>query len=165
MDNNILKSKYIGNIKKNLKGGLKIINDTEDKNIIYKRNFILRELSSIFNGGKDLMYEDIPHYVQALEGKYLRNKICTGGNPGCKEACSRVKKTYNKLVNKSLNEFDNPDLLQIIKGGSPYLYKKTNIKHNLYLYNIKDIRQYGGNNSLNILRQEINAIRTGVTFD
>jgi len=106
MDNNILNTTYIGHVKKNLKGGLKIINDTEDKNIIKQRNFILNELSSIFTGGKELMYEDIPYYVKALEGKYIRNKMCKGGNPKCIDACNLVKKSYHKLIKKSLSNFD-----------------------------------------------------------
>lgn len=125
MNNNILNSTYIGHIKKNLKGGIKIINDTKDKNIIKNRDFILNELTSIFTGGKELMYEDIPHYVNALEGKYIRNKICSGGNPTCKDACNLTKKSYQKLIKKSMDEFNTPELLNIIKGGSPYLYKKV----------------------------------------
>jgi hypothetical protein len=128
MNNNILNNIYIGNIKKNLKGGIKIINDSEDNNIIKKRNMILNELSNIFKGGKDLMYEDIPFYVKALEGKYIRNKICKGGAPQCKEACNFVKKSYKKLIKKSFSEFSNPDLLKIIQGGSPYLFKKVGLK-------------------------------------
>lgn len=130
MNNNILNSIYIGNIKKNHKGGLQIINDSEDKNIIQQRNFILNELSTVFKGGKDLMYEDIPHYAQALEGKYIRNKICKGGSSKCTDACNLVKKSYDKLIRKSLDEFNNPHLLNIIKGGSPYLFKKIGIKYN-----------------------------------
>jgi len=129
MDNNILNSIYIGNIKKNHKGGYKIINDTEDKNIIQTRNYILGELSSIFNGGKELEYKDIPHYIQALEGKYFRNKMCKGGSSSCKGACDLVKKSYSKLVKKSVEEFNNPNLFKIIKGGSQYLYKKIGEKY------------------------------------
>ena len=140
MDNNILNSTYVGHIKKNLKGGLKIINDTEDKNIIQKRNFILNELSDVFKGGRELMYEDIPHYAQALEGKYIRNKMCKGGNPKCTDACNLVKKSYHKLIKKSLDEFNKPELLGIIKGGSPYLFKKLGKRLNLNGGNPSDIK-------------------------
>lgn len=140
MDNNILNSTYVGHIKKNLKGGLKIINDTEDKNIIQKRNFILNELSDVFKGGRELMYEDIPHYAQALEGKYIRNKMCKGGNPKCTDACNLVKKSYHKLIRKSLDEFNKPELLSIIKGGSPYLFKKLGKQLNLAGGNPNDIK-------------------------
>lgn len=131
MDNNILNSIYIGNIKKNHNNKYKIINDTEDKNIIQTRNYILGELSSIFNGGKNLEYKDIPHYIQALEGKYFRNKMCKGGSSSCKGACNIVKKSYSKLVKKSIDEFNNPNLFKIIKGGSQYLYKKIGEKYKL----------------------------------
>jgi hypothetical protein len=131
MDNNILNSIYVGHVKTNIKGGFKIVNDTEDKNIIKKRNIILSELSNVFKGGKELMYEDIPYYTQALEGKYIRNKMCKGGSSKCKEGCNFAKKSYNKLIKKSLREFNNPDLLDIIKGGSPYLFKKIDAKHKI----------------------------------
>ena len=131
MDNNILNSIYVGHVKTNIKGGFKIVNDTEDKNIIKKRNIILSELSNVFKGGKDLMYEDIPYYAQALEGKYIRNKMCKGGSSKCKEGCNFAKKSYNKLIKKSLREFNNPNLLNIIKNGSPYLFKKIDAKHKI----------------------------------
>lgn len=167
MDNNILNSTYIGHIKKNHKGGIRIIHDSEDKDILKKRDFILNELSNIFKGGKELMYEDIPYYVQALEGKYIRNKMCKGGNPKCTEACHIVKKSYNHLIKKSLKEFNNPELLNIIKGGSPYLYKKVIIKkseskNKLNGGIIDNSDQNGGNTNdilLDILRLEINEIR------
>jgi hypothetical protein len=165
MDNNILNSKYVGNIKKNIKGGFNIINDTEDKDIIKKRNFILNELSTVFKGGKELMYEDIPYYAQALEGKYLRNKICKGGNSVCKEACYFAKKSYDKLIKKSLSEFNNPDLLNVIKNDSPYLFKK--IEKQLNGGNLSNSSYYiqnGGvihDNLLEQLRLEIIEIRGG----
>jgi hypothetical protein len=124
MNNNILNSVYAGHVKKNLKGGIKIINGSEDENILKKRDFILNDLSKVFKGGKELMYEDIPYYAQALEGKYIRNKICKGGNPQCKDACNLVKKSYKKLVKQSINEFNNPNLNNILKYGSPLLYNK-----------------------------------------
>jgi hypothetical protein len=163
MNNNIFNSIYIGNIKKNHKGGLQIINDSEDKNIIQQRNFILNELSTVFKGGKDLMYEDIPHYAQALEGKYIRNKMCKGGNPKCIDACNLVKKSYDKLIRKSLNEFNNPNLLNIISGGSPYLFRKIGVKYNRVSGNSYDYDSQNGGNIedklLNQLRLEINKIR------
>jgi len=164
MCNNILNSTYLGHIKRNLKGGIKIINDSEDKNILKKRNYILNDLSNVFNGGKELMYEDIPYYVQALEGKYLRNKICKGGSPQCKDACNLVKKSYKKLIKQSINEFNKTDLYSILKDGSPLLYKKIK-GGNKYdaKSNNKDgsyDKQTGGTN-LDYLRYEINQIRGG----
>lgn len=145
MSNNILSSKYIGHIKKNHKGGFKIINDSEDKNILTTRNFILGELSNILGGRKELMYDDIPHYIQALEGKYVRNKMCKGGSASCVDACDVVKKAYKTLVQKSVKEYNNPNLFNVIKGGSKYLYQKIG----------KKLRLSGGNPSVD---REVDAI-------
>ena len=125
MDNNILESMYIGDINKSHKGGYKIISSSKDHYIIKKRNFILNELTNVFNGGKQLMYEDIPHYIQALEGKYLRNKIRGGDSI----SSDKIKGYYKKLVKKSLKDFTGGvDLLNIIKKNSPYLSRKID-KH------------------------------------
>ena len=125
MDNNILESMYIGDINKSHKGGYKIISSAKDDYITKKRNFILNELTHIFNGGKQLMYEDIPQYIQALEGKYLRNKIRGGDSINS----DKIKGYYKKLVKKSLKDFTGGnDLLNIIKKNSPFLSTKID-KH------------------------------------
>ena len=148
MDNNILTSTYIGDVTKSHKGGYKIISGTKDDYIIKNRNIILDDLTRIFKGSKQLMYEDIPYYVQALEGKYLRNKINKGGNI----VRNNVKKYYNKLIKKSIKKFNGGELLPIVKEGSPYLFKKIQKKYNFMGGNISEngIKNFIDSNIFNL---------------
>jgi len=137
MNNNILNSTYIGDIKISHKGGYKIISGSKDDYIIRNRNIILEDLSNIFKGGKQLIYEDIPYYVQALEGKYLRNKINKGGNV----VRDNVRTYYKKLIKKSIKEYNDlngGELLSIVKEGSPYLFKRVASKYNFLGGNISE---------------------------
>lgn len=104
-----------------------------------KKNSIINEISDIFSGGRKLLYEDIPHYIKNLEKNYVKNKFCKGGDSSCKENCSIIKKSYHKLMQKSINDFNKPDVLNMMKDISPYLFNKVSNKYNIqggYMNNI-----------------------------
>ena len=159
MDNNILESMYIGDINISHKGGYKIISSTKDDYIIKKRNFVLNELTNVFNGGKQLMYEDVPHYIQALEGKYLRNKIRGGDSI----TSDKIKGYYKKLIKKSLKDFTGgDDLLNIIKKNSPYLSKK--IDKQIDNYKLKGgLGEYGITNFIDSKRFDLETFENSIS--
>jgi hypothetical protein len=119
------KKTYIGYLIKNHKGGFKIIEGKEDSNILEERDRILQELESVINSKTNLMYEDLEYYIKALEGKYIRNKICTNDNPNCNIAMVIVKKTLRKLLKKAMSDFKDlqQEILTIVRKNAPGLYK------------------------------------------
>ena len=128
------KNTYIGYLIKNHKGGIKIYEGSKDESIIEKRDFILNKLESVLNKNKKLIYEDLAYYIKALEGKYIRNKICKNNSADCELATIIVKKTLKKLLKKAMKDFKElqMDILNTVKTNAPGLYK-------LYSNNIKKL--------------------------
>ena len=119
------KSTYIGYLLKNNKGGIKISGGSIDNNIIKKRDFILNQLEDVINKKRELLYNDLEFYIKALEGKYIRNKMCPSQNQDCQDAMMLVKKTLRKLLIKAMSNFKDlqEDILNIVKTNAPKLYK------------------------------------------
>jgi len=121
MNNNYDKSTYIGYLHIQ-NGGIKIIHGKEDRKIIKTRNFILKELI----GGlreKELPINRLPEYFSALEGKYVRNKMCGSGNSECLEAKRRVKKVTEKTIKGGMKLYGDK-VKNILEINAPLLYKK-----------------------------------------
>jgi len=123
------KDTYIGHFKlKN--GGMKIIDDSTDKKILKNRNKILKHLEKVLTGGKSLKDKNIEKYFKALDGKYIRNEICTSGESrGCKKGQNVVIGGAHKLLKLAAkNNLDLEKVLNKFKGSAPTLYKKLENK-------------------------------------
>ena len=123
------KETYIGHFKlKN--GGMKIIDDSTDKKILKNRNKILKHLEKVLTGGKSLKDKNIEKYFKALDGKYIRNDICTSGDSrGCKKGQNIVIGGAHKLLKLAAKkDFDLEKVLNKFKGSAPTLYEKLENK-------------------------------------
>ena len=123
------KDTFIGHFKlKN--GGMKIIDDSTDKKILKNRNKILNHLEKVLTGGKSLKDKNIEKYFKALDGKYIRNQICTSGDSsGCKKGKNVVLGgAHNLLKLAAKKNFDLDKILTKFKGSAPTLYEKLENK-------------------------------------
>jgi len=125
MSNKYDKSTYIGYLHIQ-DGGIKIVKGKEDRKILKTRNYILKELM----GGlkkKDLSINRLPEYFSALEGKYIRNKMCGSGSNECFEAKERVKKITEKTIKGGMKLYGDK-VKNIFEVNAPILYKKFDKK-------------------------------------
>ena len=156
------KETYIGHFKlKN--GGMKIIDDSTDKKILKNRNKILKHLEKVLTGGKSLKDKNIEKYFKALDGKYIRNDICTSGDSrGCKKGQNIVIGGAHKLLKLAAKkDFDLEKVLNKFKGSAPTLYEKLENKisggNNNYL-------SEGGNSEHSSYGGEKPTLSTGSIF-
>jgi len=113
------KDTYIGYLKiKN--GGMKIVDGTEDEEIIEERNIILKHLVEIINDTLPLVNEYIILYAKALEGKYIRNHICKLSENDCKNEIDTVIKISKKLLKKAI-KLKMYNVLYIFNENAPKL--------------------------------------------
>lgn len=141
MDNTILelqiggaiydKNTYIGYLK--LKdGAMKIVTGKQDDKIIKNRNKVLSHLTRVLKGGKELKDRKIEKYFKALNGKYIRNDMCTLGNSsnckGGKDVSMGGAHKLLKLIAKNTNDIQ--PILDRFKGSAPVLYERLEYKIN-----------------------------------